>query len=122
MALPSRESLPYNLEEVDTDPQLTWMIEEFLYGRGDVKVAPLFADDLPMYGLLASLMDALGFDNFVEGRILTVLVDFQFSFYQGTVTQWTSERWASKGSDPTIIGYHPSSVAISQRSGSFQRS
>ena len=47
-----------------------------------------------MYGFLASLMDALGFDNFVEGRILTVLVDFQFLFYQGTVTQWTSERWA----------------------------
>jgi hypothetical protein len=46
------------LEEVDTDPQLTWMIEEFLYGRGDVMVAPLFADDLPMYGFLASLMDA----------------------------------------------------------------
>jgi hypothetical protein len=45
------------LEEVDTDPQLTWMIEEFLYGRGDVKVAPLFADDLPMYGFLASLID-----------------------------------------------------------------
>ncbi len=33
------------LEEADTDPQLVYMIEEFLTGRGETKVAPLFSHD-----------------------------------------------------------------------------
>ena len=71
------------------------MIEEFLSGRGDVKVASLFANDLPIYGFLASLMmDEVGLDNFVEGRILTVLVDFQFAHYQEIPTRWTNVCWA----------------------------
>ena len=39
----------------------------------------------------------------MEERILTVLVDFQFSFYQGIATQWTSERWA-KGLIQRLLG------------------
>ena len=62
------------LEEADTDPQVVYMIDQFLCGPSeDVKVASLFAHDLPIYGFLASLMvmDEVGFDNFVfvEGRI-----------------------------------------------------
>ena len=91
------------LKEADTDPQLVYMIEEFLSGRGDVKVASLFAHDLPIYGFLASLMDEVGFDSFVEGRILTVLVDFQFAHYQEIPTLWTVERWA-KGLIQRLLG------------------
>ena len=39
----------------------------------------------------------------MDGRILTVLVDFQFSFNQGIATQWTSERWA-KGLIQRLLG------------------
>ena len=91
------------LKEADTDPQLVYMIEEFLSGRGDVKVASLFAHDLPIYGFLASLMDEVGYDNFMEGRILTVLVDFQFAHYQEIPTRWTVERWA-KGLIQRLLG------------------
>ncbi len=59
------------LEEADTDPQLVHMIEEFLTGRGETKVAPLFSHNLPMYGFVANIMDELlGFDYFVERHIL----------------------------------------------------
>eukprot|EP00984_Skeletonema_dohrnii_P029843 scaffold20741_cov91-Skeletonema_dohrnii-CCMP3373.AAC.2 len=58
------------VKEADTDPQLVYSHS----GRGDVKVASLFAHDLPIYGFLASLMDEVGFDNFVEGPILTDLL------------------------------------------------
>ena len=62
--------------------------------------------DRPMYGFVANLMDELGFDNFVEGRILTVLVDFQFAYYQGIPTRWTAERWA-KGLIQRLLGITP---------------
>ena len=45
------------LEEADTDPMLLYMIEEFLRGRGDVQVAPLFEDESPVLAFLpVSLM------------------------------------------------------------------
>jgi hypothetical protein len=91
------------LKEADTDPQLVHMIDEFLTGRGEIKVAPLFSQELPTYGFVANLMDELGFDNFVEGRILTALADFQFAYYQGIPTRWTVERWA-KGLIQRLLG------------------
>ena len=40
-------------------------------------------------------MCLLGFDNLVEGRIPSVLVDFQREYSLLVATQWTAERWAS---------------------------
>eukprot|EP00984_Skeletonema_dohrnii_P020685 scaffold10156_cov98-Skeletonema_dohrnii-CCMP3373.AAC.4 len=82
------------------------MIDDFLSGRGDVKsqVASLFAH-LRIYGFLASLMDEGGFDNnFVEGRILTVLVTFQFAHDREIPRRWTVERWA-KGLIQRLLGF-----------------
>ena len=39
----------------------------------------------------------------MEGRILTVLVDFQYSHYQERVTRWTVDRWA-KGLIQRLLG------------------
>jgi len=48
-------------------------------------------------------LDELGFENFVEGRNLTVLVDFQFAYYKGIPTRWTVKQWA-KGLIQRLFG------------------
>ena len=66
-------------------------------------------------------MDEIGFDNFVEGRILTVLVDFQFAHYQEISTRWTVERWA-KGLIQRLLGlitHRQNGSAVSQCGGTL---
>ena len=46
-------------EKVDTDPQLILMIEEFLHGRGDVKVAPLERKTTALQLQISRCMDFL---------------------------------------------------------------
>ena len=73
--------------------------------------------------VLAILMDELGSDNnFVEGLILTVLVDF-LSLHTDTVKvlpravavdcRLSMSNAGRKRSDSTIVGHHPSLVNVS---------
>ena len=82
------------LEEADTDPKIVLMIDTFLSGRGDTSAADLFSLE-SKYWFAATLIDSLGFDSLVEGRIPTPLVDLQREYYLGIATRWTSERWAN---------------------------
>lgn len=83
------------LEEVHTDPILLVIIQTFLLGRGELSAISLPSDAPRAYELVSRQLCLLGFDNLVEGRIPSVLVDFQREYSLSADTQWTAERWAS---------------------------
>ena len=81
------------LASVDTDATLLSLIKAYLLGRGTVKATSLVTTT-SSYIVVARQLDLIGFDNFVEGRIPKVLVEFQRSSYATITTRWTAERWA----------------------------
>ena len=66
-------------------------IQTFLLGRGELTTISLPYDAPPKYELVCqqTCLLLLGFDNFVEGRIPSVLVDFQLDNTLSVATQWT---------------------------------
>ena len=63
------------LASVDTDVTLLSLIKAYLLGRGTVKTASLVTATTS-YIVVARQLDLLGFDNFLGGRIPTVLFEF----------------------------------------------
>ena len=108
------------LAEVETDETLLYMIIYYLLGLSTVKAASFVTASSSSYIVVARQLDLLGFDNnFVEGRIPTVLVDFHRSHYATITTHCTTERWAKVlVLIIRLLGMtHRQLVALSERSG-----
>jgi hypothetical protein len=83
------------MERCHTDPKLATMIESYLRARNTstmVESCPWSSHS--KYGVLAEYHDKLGWQNFVEGRILSYYVDIQRSYLATQKTYLTAEGWA----------------------------
>ena len=61
-----------------TDPVLIEMIREYLSDRGDSSMTSLLDSRwASRYALLAQYHDKLGWQNFVEGRYVSLYVEYQ---------------------------------------------
>ena len=82
------------MERCHTDPKLAAMIESYLRARNTstmVESCPWTTHS--KYGVLAEYHDKLGWQNFIEGRLLSYYVDIQRSYLATQKTYLTAEGW-----------------------------
>jgi len=79
-----------------TDPVLIEMIREYLSDRGDSSMTSLLDSRwASRYALLAQYHDKLGWQNFVEGRYVSLYVEYQRMYLNTLDTYRTAETWAT---------------------------
>ena len=76
------------------DPELIVIIKKYLLGRGEVTMTDCLT--LPSkFTLLAEFQDKLGWDNFLEGRITSLMVEEQRLHITQCGTVFTADSWAT---------------------------
>jgi len=84
------------LDDNQTDPILIEMIRDYLLDRGESSMTSLLDSNwASRYALLAKYHDWLGWQNFVEGRFVSLYVEYQRMYLNSIVTYRTAETWAS---------------------------
>ena len=81
------------LEQRKTDESLTKLIEQYLLGRGKRSMRSVVGADR-RFLTLARIHDSLGWDNFVEGRICKLWLQFREVDINRRNLRTTSESWA----------------------------
>lgn len=84
------------MEKNQTDPVLTAMVvTEYLSNRGESSMSSILDPRWHRrYSLLAKFHDTLGWQNFVEGRFVSLYVEYQRKLLQTIETYRTAESWA----------------------------
>lgn len=87
------------LYSAGTDDTMITLIVRYLKGRGNVTMGSIL-DNLhdydPVYKQIAYYQDQLGWDNFMEGRILSLMVDHMRLHYHMSASWRTAEWWAKQ--------------------------
>jgi hypothetical protein len=82
------------LHDTHMDLSLVSCFEEYLYDRGISQMTDI-TSHLPFFSQVAHDIDALGWDNLLEGRIPHSLVDLQSSYLRRSKSFWKIKTWAS---------------------------
>ena len=82
------------MEAHHTDDELSSIIVKYLTGRGNKSMTECLTFP-SSYTLLAEYQDKLGWDNFLEGRILSLMVEEQRIHIKSCSTVYTVESWAT---------------------------
>jgi hypothetical protein len=82
------------MEAHHTDDELSTIIVKYLTGRGNKSMTECLTFP-SSYTLLAEYQDKLGWDNFLEGRILSLMVEEQRIHIKSCSTVYTVESWAT---------------------------
>lgn len=84
------------LEDNSTDPILVELICQYLNERGSSSMVSIVHESWPRkYMLLAKYHDKLGWQHFVEGRILSLFVEYQRQYLRTIETYRTADQWAA---------------------------
>lgn len=82
------------MESHDTDPFLAELIEHYLRDRGESTMFEVAGYHIPTrYNILIKYHDKLGWDNFIEGRILSLYAEHQREYLQHRETYMIAESW-----------------------------
>jgi hypothetical protein len=82
------------LYETHMDSDLVKCIDAYLQSRGDVPMCDIAAS-FPQYSTIASDIDVLGWECFLEGRIPQSLVDYQKLCLRQCESFWKIRTWSS---------------------------
>ena len=88
------------LLDAGTDPVISDMIVRYLEGMGRISMTEIlrrYHEDNRTYRQLAIYHDKLGWDNFVEGRILVLYVDMMRLHYIVCPSRYKNAEWWAKG-------------------------
>ena len=78
----------------DTAPDLASYIENYLRARGSKTMGSIVHNcSSPEYQLFAKYQDILGWQNFIEGRFLSYMVQIQREYLQTRDSWRTAESW-----------------------------
>ena len=83
------------LYKVNTDTQLAEMIIQYLRHRDEATMSSL-APSTGDYQLIAKYHDIMGWDNFIEGRIVILYVEHMRIHYFTIKSRRTAETWAKE--------------------------
>lgn len=82
------------MDSNDTDPFLSELIEQYLRHRGHNTMYEVAGYHIPhRYDLLIKYHDKLGWNNFIEGRILSLFAQHQRDYLVNQDTYMTAETW-----------------------------
>ena len=91
----SVEQLETWLDDNQTDPILVLMIQSYLSARGHSTMLSLIHPAWPQkYTILAKYHDKLGWQHFVEGRVVSLYVEYQRQYLRTIDTYRTADQWA----------------------------
>jgi len=83
------------MKSQETSPLLATLIEDYLRARGTKTMAEVAPPGLDAdHRILVKYLDLLGWQNFIEGRILTYMVQLQREYLVNRETWRTAETWA----------------------------
>jgi hypothetical protein len=118
------------LLDADTDPVISDMIVRYLKGMGRISMTEIlrrYHEDNRTYRQLAIYHDKLGWDNFVEGRILVLYVDMMRLHYIVCPSRYKNAEWWAKGLIRRLLGithrqwlHRNAKVHIKKRDGKTQ--
>ena len=85
------------MESTGTEPILMLAVEEYLMGRGRVRMVDILEDeDDERYVQYAEEHDKLGWDNFVGGRVSATLFIIQEEWFKEAKSSRTIKHWAGQ--------------------------
>ena len=118
------------LRDAGTDVIIADLIVRYLKGMGRISMTDIlhrYHDGNQAYLQLAIYHDKLGWDNFVEGRILVVYVDMMRYHYFVHPSRYKNAEWWAKGLMRRLLGithrqwlHRNANVHIKKRDGKTQ--
>jgi hypothetical protein len=88
-------ALKWWLDEVDTDPDLTDSIVEYVQRRGTVTMEEAISEAPLRFQPMALSQDKIGWRRFLEGMILKEIANIQLQYYAVNGSRMSLEKWCS---------------------------
>ena len=82
------------LQDHNTDPDLAHLIHMYLLCHGSQLISEFVVVDSDLHDI-AHTIDLLGWDNFLLGRIPSIMIDHQWNCLLGRYTRLTTTSWAA---------------------------